>query len=606
MKRLFIPVFFVLVLFLGCSSIDDDSSVVTGNINKDGSINLEHFELTFCDDFESGTIDETKWRYSPEIKRQNAGYWKNECSSFENGNYVITCKADKNGGLPLSGGIQTNGKFEQAFGLYHIRFMIEKADHLWYAFWLLCDEMENDTKADGSAIDGAELDIFEIVPGANEGKADFGSSVHWDGYGENLKSASNFDFSHSIRDFSTFYGKYHDIWYLWDKDGYKLYLDGTEEKNLVYNLPGDKYGNGVCSVPCYMIISAEYGIWGGELDVTQLPAHFYVDLVEVYKEKQFQENQLMEKETDEIPCNNYRQAMRDFVINISETARETNPAFIVIPQNGQNVAWDDDDAEVLLPDQKFFNAINGTGREDIFYGTNASYDIADGTLTPANLSKEMQELCDLYTAAGLTVLAIDYTNTDKSKINDSFSKNAAKGYIPFAATKRDLSLIPSYEPYNKNDENINKLSDAKNFLYLINPNQKDFPTKEAFISALEQTDYDLFVIDLFCCDQALSADDIQRLKVKKNGARRLVICYMSIGEAEDYRWYWQKQWKSTPPAFLCSENPEWEGNYKVKYWYPDWQTIICGEDSYLSKIIQADFDGVYLDIIDAFEYFEEK
>lgn len=81
---------------------------------------------------------------------------------------------------------------------------------------------------------------------------------------------------------------------------------------------------------------------------------------------------------------------------------------------------------------------------------------------------------------------------------------------------------------------------------------------------------------------------------------------MSIGEAEDYRWYWQKQWNSKPPAFLCSENPEWKGNYKVKYWYPDWQTIICGEDSYLSKIIQADFDGVYLDIIDAFEYFEEE
>ncbi|MCR5766038.1 MAG: endo alpha-1,4 polygalactosaminidase, partial [Treponema sp.] len=141
---------------------------------------------------------------------------------------------------------------------------------------------------------------------------------------------------------------------------------------------------------------------------------------------------------------------------------------------------------------------------------------------------------------------------------------------------RDLSLIPSYEPYNKNDDNINKLSDAKNFLYLINPNQKDFPTKEAFISALEQTDYDLFVIDLFSCDQALSADDISRLKIKKNGARRLVICYMSIGEAEDYRWYWQKQWKSNPPAFLCSENPEWKGNYKVKYWYPDWQTIMCG------------------------------
>ena len=53
----------------------------------------------------------------------------------------------------------------------------------------------------------------------------------------------------------------------------------------------------------------------------------------------------------------------------------------------------------------------------------------------------------------------------------------------------------------------------------------------------------------------------------------------------------------------CS--PDWEGNYKVRYWEEDWQAIIYGDaDSYLQKILDAGFDGVYLDIIDAFEYFE--
>ena len=53
------------------------------------------------------------------------------------------------------------------------------------------------------------------------------------------------------------------------------------------------------------------------------------------------------------------------------------------------------------------------------------------------------------------------------------------------------------------------------------------------------------------------------------------------------------------------ENPDWEGNFKVKYWIEDWQKIIYGnEDSYLDKILEAHFDGVYLDIIDAFEYYE--
>jgi len=60
------------------------------------------------------------------------------------------------------------------------------------------------------------------------------------------------------------------------------------------------------------------------------------------------------------------------------------------------------------------------------------------------------------------------------------------------------------------------------------------------------------------------------------------------------------------PAWLLSENPNWPGNHKVYCWDPEWQTIIYGNrDSYLVKILAAGFDGVYLDLIDAFEYFEQ-
>lgn len=80
---------------------------------------------------------------------------------------------------------------------------------------------------------------------------------------------------------------------------------------------------------------------------------------------------------------------------------------------------------------------------------------------------------------------------------------------------------------------------------------------------------------------------------------------MSIGEAEDYRYYWKEEWASNPPSWLDAENPDWEGNFKVRYWDTAWQDIIFGSDSsYMSKIINAGFDGVYLDIIDAYEYYE--
>lgn len=97
---------------------------------------------------------------------------------------------------------------------------------------------------------------------------------------------------------------------------------------------------------------------------------------------------------------------------------------------------------------------------------------------------------------------------------------------------------------------------------------------------------------------------------------KVVLAYMSIGEAESYRFYWNTAWTtkkgrltSSAPAWLAKQDPDWPGNFKVRYWMPEWQQIIFGDDtntaakSYVDRIIDAGFDGVYLDIIDAFEYF---
>ena len=84
---------------------------------------------------------------------------------------------------------------------------------------------------------------------------------------------------------------------------------------------------------------------------------------------------------------------------------------------------------------------------------------------------------------------------------------------------------------------------------------------------------------------------------------KVLIAYLSIGEAENYRNYWQEDWKPGNPVFLDKENPNWKGNFKVKYWYSDWQKIVF--DS-LFKIIDKGYDGVYLDIVDAYDYFDDK
>ena len=92
------------------------------------------------------------------------------------------------------------------------------------------------------------------------------------------------------------------------------------------------------------------------------------------------------------------------------------------------------------------------------------------------------------------------------------------------------------------------------------------------------------------------------LKRKPDGSRRTVLAYLSIGEGEDYRFYWRPDWEASPPAWLKGENPDWAGNFAVRYWDKDWQALIFGkDDAYLDRIMAAGFDGVYLDRVDAFD-----
>ncbi|UII32649.1 endo alpha-1,4 polygalactosaminidase [Fulvivirga ulvae] len=295
----------------------------------------------------------------------------------------------------------------------------------------------------------------------------------------------------------------------------------------------------------------------------------------------------------------YRQEMRDYVIGISQYSKALHPDFLVIPQNGIELVTDNGE-EDGSPDSDYLTAIDGNGQEDMFYG----YD-NDDEATPSVESIYLMGLLDVSKNAGNTILTTDYCSTE-AHMDDSYTQNESHGYISFAADQRELDNIPSYpiSIHGENAEIITILGEAKNFLYLINPGE--FTSKTAFIEAVTSTNYDLLIMDLFFTDGSVfSASEVEQLRSKANGGKRLVIAYMSIGEAENYRYYWNSEWNTNKPDWMDAENPDWAGNYKVRYWEPEWQSIIYGNDgSYLKKILDSNFDGVYLDIIDAFEYFE--
>jgi cysteinyl-tRNA synthetase len=137
-------------------------------------------------------------------------------------------------------------------------------------------------------------------------------------------------------------------------------------------------------------------------------------------------------------------------------------------------------------------------------------------------------------------------------------------------------------------------------------------TIDSFLYQLQRADpdrigktaFDLAVVTLSTTGN--SPDVIPALK-NSPGGPKIVLCYMSIGQSENYRWYWQPEWEQNPPAWLDVPDGIWAGDHWVRYWDPNWQRIIYGTaESYLDQILALGFDGIYLDRVDAYWYYQEQ
>jgi cysteinyl-tRNA synthetase, unknown class len=122
--------------------------------------------------------------------------------------------------------------------------------------------------------------------------------------------------------------------------------------------------------------------------------------------------------------------------------------------------------------------------------------------------------------------------------------------------------------------------------------------------------YDLVVID-YGFDRrnatAFPREVVDLMRTRPDGGKRLLFAYFSIGEAENYRYYWQDSWLTNRPEWLEPENPDWPGNHLVRYWHPEWQAILYGNpNAYLDRILDAGFDGIYIDGVDKFEQWKRR
>lgn len=279
--------------------------------------------------------------------------------------------------------------------------------------------------------------------------------------------------------------------------------------------------------------------------------------------------------------------MQNFVIEVSNYTHTLNTNFIIIPQNGIELNFNNVSPEEGVNDN-YITAIDGQGVEELFY---------NGTLQVDN--ERISMLQDI--KGNVTVMVADHVSTN-SNVPDAFQRNTSEGFIAFPRTMSnyDYLEIPD-SAFNENADDITLLSDAKNYLYLISSDE--FSSKQAMLTAIAATNFDIILIDLYLEEVALTSSDIAQLNTKANGGARLVIAYVNVGAAESYRYYWHSDWKRGNPKWLKKKYEGFEDEIWVEFWDQEWKDIMYGNDeSYFKKILDAGFDGAYLDNVEVYYF----
>ncbi len=188
----------------------------------------ENLALSFTDEFNSTEVNTDKWTIDNSSKsrasRPGLGisnwFWRPDNVEVKDGNLVL--KVSKyNSNTMHCGSINSRNKFETTYGYFEARIKIaEAAKGTHTAFWLQGQGMSN---IDGTANDGAEIDVFESA-----WLEDYTKSVlHIDGYSDSHQANTKKYTTPGIHE------GFHTFSLYWTKDFLKIYYDG--ELKVTYN-----------------------------------------------------------------------------------------------------------------------------------------------------------------------------------------------------------------------------------------------------------------------------------------------------------------------------------------------------------------------------------
>jgi beta-glucanase (GH16 family) len=187
------------------------------------------WKLVFSDEFNDNKIDTSKWTVeNAPKKRVDIMLYSNDNQVQEKDGkaYIYYSKSSLNDTTYMAGRFNSNKKFATTYGYFETKMHLVKPNGYQTAFWMMPEGngMASTTIPDGTANDGAEIDIVE----GNKLRS-YSLGLHWDGYakpahkgtGGNIKMPNIHD------------TEYHIFALEWTPTYLKFYCDGKVVKEIV-------------------------------------------------------------------------------------------------------------------------------------------------------------------------------------------------------------------------------------------------------------------------------------------------------------------------------------------------------------------------------------
>jgi beta-glucanase (GH16 family) len=186
------------------------------------------WELVFSDEFNDTKIDTSKWTVenAPKKRVDIMLYSNDDQVQEKDGNaYIYYSKSSLNDTTYMAGRFNSSKKFAATYGYFETKMHLVKPNGYQTAFWMMPEGngMASTTTPDGTAGDGAEIDIVE----GNKLRS-YSLGLHWDGYakpahkgtGGNIKMPNIHD------------TEYHIFALEWAPTYLKFYCDGIVVKEI--------------------------------------------------------------------------------------------------------------------------------------------------------------------------------------------------------------------------------------------------------------------------------------------------------------------------------------------------------------------------------------